>query len=88
MPLFLVERTFAERLELTGDAITALQDVADEVGIRWIEAFLSADRLQSYCLFEAPSAEAILAVSERTGMPAGTVIEVTGMFGAVTASAD
>ena len=88
VPLFLVERTFAERLELTGDAITALQDVADDVGIRWIESFLSADRLQSYCLFEAPSAEAILAASERTGMPAGAVIEVTGLLGAMGASAD
>ena len=88
MPLFLVERSFAERLELSGAAVTALQEVNADSGIRWIESFLSADRLQSYCLYEAPSADVIIAASEQMGMPVGAVIEVTGLLGAVTASAD
>ena len=50
--------------------------VNDEVGVRWIYSFLSADRKKSYCLYEAPSAEAIREAAARAGMPADVIVPV------------
>ena len=77
MPLFVVERRFAEQLELSGDDVKRFEEINADEGIRWLHSFLSADRKQSYCLYEAPSAEAILAASKRT-MPIESVVEVDG----------
>ena len=41
-------------------------------------SFLSVDRRKTYCLYEAPSVEAIRRAATRAGIPADVVIEVTG----------
>jgi hypothetical protein len=83
MPLYLVKRTFAEQIDLSDEQIRVIEMTNEDLGIRWIESFLSADRLQSYCLFEAPSADRIRAASERGGMPIDAILEVGTMFGAL-----
>ena len=77
MPLFVVERKFADQLDLSGDEIKRFEEVNADEGVRWLYSFLSADRKQSYCLYEAPSAEAILAASTKT-LPIEAVVEVGG----------
>ncbi len=77
MPLFVVERKFAEQIDVTDADIKRFEEVNADEGIRWLYSFLSADRKQSYCLYEAPSAEAILAASKRT-LPIEAVVEVNG----------
>jgi Protein of unknown function (DUF4242) len=37
---------------------------------------LSADRRHTYCLYEAPSPEAILAAARRAEVPADRIVEV------------
>lgn len=77
MALFLIERTFAEQLELTGDDVRLIEDINADEGVRWLFSFLSADRRRSYCLYEAPSPEDILTSARRANVPADEVIEVT-----------
>jgi hypothetical protein len=76
MPLFLIERQFAE--EVTVDEATAatMRQVNDEIGIQWLYSFLSADKRKTYCLYEAPNADAIRAAAQRLNLPADTIIEV------------
>ena len=76
MPLFLIERSFAEQLELTDDDVRLIVDVNADEGVRWLFSFLSADRRRSYCLYEAPSSEEIMAAARRANVPADEVIEV------------
>jgi Protein of unknown function (DUF4242) len=76
MPLYLIERTFAEQLELTSDDVRLIEDVNADEGVNWLFSFLTADRRRTYCLYEAPSPEAILAAARRANVPADTVIEV------------
>ncbi len=76
MPLFVIERAFAEQLELTTDDVKLIEEVNADEGVRWLFSFLSADRRRSYCLYEAPSPEAIIAAAERVGIPADVVVEV------------
>jgi hypothetical protein len=78
MPLFLIERTFADQLDLSHEDIALIDDINADEGVRWLFSFLSADRRRTYCLYEAPAAEAILAAARRADAPADTIIELVG----------
>ena len=76
MPLYVIERAFAEELELTGDDVRLIDEANADEGVRWLFSFLSADRRHTYCLYEAPSPEAILAAAKRANVPADVIVEV------------
>jgi hypothetical protein len=76
MPLFIIERTFADQLQLSEDDVRLIEEVNADEGVRWLFSFLSADRRRTYCLYEAPSAAAIMAAAERANVPADEVVEV------------
>jgi hypothetical protein len=80
MPLFLVERNFAEDLELAADDVVGIRAVNDEVGVRWVYSFLSADKRKTYCLYEAPNAEAIIEAARRNGIPADVIVPVSELI--------
>jgi hypothetical protein len=77
MPLYLIERTFAEQLELTSHDVKAIEEINADEGVSWLFSFLSADRHRSYCLYEAPSPDAIIAAAKRAGIPADMITEVS-----------
>jgi hypothetical protein len=77
MPLFLIERNFAEQLERSREADEAIRLINDDVGVNWLFSFLSADKKKTYCLYEGPSAEAVREAARRANLPADVVIEVT-----------
>ncbi len=76
MPRFIIERNFAEQFELTRDGATAVKQVNADVGVQWLFSFLSADKKKTYCLYEAPNAEAIREAARRLNIPADVIIEV------------
>jgi hypothetical protein len=76
MPLFLIERQFAEQLDLNKEGVREISRVNGEVGAHWLFSFLSADKKKTYCLYEAPSAEPIREAARRLGLPADVVVEV------------
>jgi Protein of unknown function (DUF4242) len=76
MPLYVIERSFADELDLTGDDVKMIEEANADEGVRWVFSFLSADRHQTYCLYEAPSPDAILAAARRAGVPADAIVEV------------
>jgi len=81
MPRFLIERNFAEEVEATKDIADNIIRINDEEGVRWLFSFLSPDKRKTYCLYEAPNAEAILAAARRLGVPADTIVEVGSEVG-------
>jgi hypothetical protein len=80
VPLYIIEREFAEQLELSGEDVRLIEDVNATEGVSWVFTFLTADRRRSYCLYEAPSPEAILAAAERSGTPVSAITEVTRAY--------
>lgn len=76
MPLYLIERSFAEQLQLTSDDVKLIEDINADEGVSWLFSFLSADRRCSYCLYEAPSPDAIMDAARRANVPVDRVIEV------------
>jgi Protein of unknown function (DUF4242) len=77
MALYMIERTFADQLDLSDQDVELIEDVNGEEGVRWLFSFLSADRRRTYCLYEAPSPDAILAAARRANVPADEVVEVS-----------
>lgn len=76
MPMYLIERNFAEQLDLTSENVTLIEDINADEGVSWLFSFLSADRHRSYCLYEAPSPDAIVTAAKRAGIPADAITEV------------
>ncbi len=76
MPMYVIERAFAEQLDLTSEDVKLIEEVNADEGVRWLFSFLSADRRRSYCLYEAPSPDMIVAAAKRAGIPADAVVEV------------
>jgi hypothetical protein len=77
MALFVIERQFAEQLEMTPESARLVSQVNDEVGVHWLFSFLSADKKKTYCLYEAPNAEAIREAARRAHIPADVIVEVS-----------
>jgi hypothetical protein len=76
MPLYVIERTFAEQLDLSADDVRLIDEVNADEGVRWLFSFLSADRRRTYCLYEAPSPDAVIAAAERANIPTDAIVEV------------
>ena len=77
MPLYVIERSFADKLELTSDDVRLIDAVNADEGVSWLFSFISADRLRTYCLYEAPSPDAILEAARRANVPADEIVEVS-----------
>jgi hypothetical protein len=78
VPLFLIERNFAETVQTDPETMAIIKEVND--------SFLSADKRKTYCLYEAPNAEAIRAAAQRLGVPADTIFEVGSEVGPYAAA--
>jgi hypothetical protein len=81
MPRYIIERTFAEQLNLTKDGVANVNLINDQEGVQWIFSFLSADKKKTYCLYEAPNPDAIRAAARQNNIPADSIIEVGGEIG-------
>jgi hypothetical protein len=77
MPFYVIERTFAEQVDVSDDDVRLVDEANADEGVRWVFSFLSADRHRTYCLYEAPSPDAILAAARRSNLPADVVVEVS-----------
>ncbi|MCV7078469.1 DUF4242 domain-containing protein [Mycobacterium szulgai] len=77
MPIFMIERNYADVLDPTLDTVDGINRINAEEGVRWLYSFLSADKRKTYCLYEAPSPEAIRTAAARAGLPADVVVQVT-----------
>jgi hypothetical protein len=76
MPMYVIERTFAEQLDSEALDRGGIRLVNDDVGVRWLYSFLSADKKKTYCLYEAPNPEALREAAARIGIPADVIVEV------------
>ena len=52
MPIYLIERNFAEQLEVTTDEAARINLINDEESVRWLISFLSVDKKKTFCLYE------------------------------------
>ncbi len=79
MPMYLIERNFAEQLNMTTEIAGKIIECNEDMGVRWLFSFLSADQKKTYCLYEAATADLIRENARRLNLPADVVIEVSDM---------
>ncbi len=78
MALFMIERKYAEQIDVGEAEAASINMINDEEGVKWLYSFLSRDKRRTYCLYEAPSADAIVSAAQRSGLPADVVVELDG----------
>jgi hypothetical protein len=76
MPVYLVERNFAEKLDLDSDSVKQINEITNEIGARWLTSFLTADGKKTYCLYEARDPEQLLEHARVVGIPADEIVQV------------
>lgn len=78
MPLFMIERNFASTFKPAPADLVNVIEINEQIGVKWVYSFLSADKRKTYCLYEAESGDAIREAARRAGLPADIVIELAG----------
>ena len=76
MPVFLVERNFAEKIDLDSESVKQINEITNEIGARWLTSFLTADGKKTYCLYEAKDPEQLLEHAKVVGIPADEIVQV------------
>jgi hypothetical protein len=81
MPRYMVERTFPDGLAIpmNADGAQALCGVVERnagEGVSWVHSYVGADKTKTFCVYDAPSPEAIRAVAEKNGLPVDAIHEV------------
>ena len=69
MPLYMIERNFAEQVNATPEMRRRSIEVNADAGIQWLFSFLSADKKKTYCLYEAANPEAIREAARKLNLP-------------------
>lgn len=82
MPRYMIERSFPEGLNVpvNADGATALRAIVDTnsaQGVTWVHSYVSADKMRTFCIYDAPTPEAIRAVAERNALPVSSITEVS-----------
>ena len=76
MPRYIIERNFAEKLEIDDEAKKHIKQINDTEDVEWIFSFLSADKRKTYCLYEAPDEDSLRRAAERLNIPADMITPV------------
>ena len=82
MPRFLVERTFPEGLHIPmtdQGAVICLTVVGNNAqdGVTWVHSYVTGDKKKTFCIYDAPSPEAIRAVASINKLPVDHITEVS-----------
>jgi hypothetical protein len=82
MPRFMVQRTFPTGLAIpiNDDGAAACQKVVDVnagEGVTWVHSYVSDDKTKTFCVYDAPSPEAIRAVAGSNGLPVDSITAVS-----------
>ncbi len=82
MPRYMVQRTFPDGLEIDvangGARLCAgvIERNADE-GVTWVHSYVSEDKTQTFCVYDAPTPEAIRKTAARNELPVDQITQVS-----------
>ena len=82
MPRYLVERSFPEGLNIpvdeqgAGICLTVVGNNQQE-HVTWVHSYVTEDKQRTFCIYEAPSPEAIRKVAQRNSLPVDRITQVS-----------
>lgn len=82
MPRYVVQRSFPEGLRiLVGNGVAEVcRGVVGrnaEEGVTWISSFVSEDETRTFCIYDAPTPEAIRRAAVRNELPVDQITRVS-----------
>jgi len=77
MPMFIVERQFAEKFDLDEPTLQLVDQYNAEHDIKWLTSFLSADKKRTYCLYECADIDVLRQHAADLGVPLDAITEVS-----------
>ena len=82
MHRYLVERTFPKGLEIPvnmeGSQICLnVVSTNAEDNVTWVHSYVTTDKKKTFCIYDAPSPEAIMRAAEKNGLPVDNITEVS-----------
>jgi hypothetical protein len=81
MPRYVVERTFTDGLRVPIDSsgidicLEIVERNADD-GVTWLQSYVSEDTGKTFCIYDAPSPEAIRRTAARNALPVDRITQV------------
>jgi len=81
LPRYVVERTFTDGLPIPaggeGAALCSavVERNADE-GVTWVHSYVSDDREKTFCIYDAPTPEAVRKTAARNDLPVDRITQV------------
>jgi Nickel responsive protein SCO4226-like len=84
MPRYVVERTFLGGLNIpmTEEGAQICRAVIGgnaQDGVAWVTSYVSQDKSKTFCIYDAPSPEAIRRAAERNKLPVDRITEVSAL---------
>jgi predicted amidohydrolase YtcJ len=81
MPRYLVERSFADGLQIPADeqgakACRVVVDHNATEGVTWVHSYVTPDRRRTFCVYDGPSPQAIRRAAETNQLPVDRITEV------------
>ena len=81
MPRFLVERSFADGLQIPVDelgakACLAVVDHNTTEGVTWVHSYVTPDKRTTFCVYDGPNPEAIRRAAQTNQLPVDRITEV------------
>ncbi len=77
MPMFLVERQFADQFDPDDEMLQLTDQYHVDHDIKWLTSFLSADKKRTYCLYECADIDVLRQHAVDLGIPADAITEVS-----------
>ena len=82
MPRYLIERSFPDGLEIPTNEVGArsLRMIIGknaEKGVTWVHSYVSEDKSKTFCVYDAPSPEAIRRTALRNELPVDRITQVS-----------
>jgi hypothetical protein len=78
---YIVERVFPNRLLVKAgvagvERVLAIVERNADEGVTWIHSYVSDDRRRTFCVYDAPSPEAIRKTADRNDLPVERITQV------------
>src|SRR5258708_27531070 len=85
MPRYMVQRTFAEGLHIPvsdggAELCRGVVERNAEEGVTWISSFVSEDKTRTFCVYDAPTPEAIRRTAARNELPVAGITRGTVLY--------
>jgi uncharacterized protein DUF4242 len=82
MPRYMVQRTFDAGLDIPvnaqgAQACAVVGEGNAGLGVNWVHSYVTLDKTGTFCIYDAPSPEAIREAAKVNGLPVDSISEVT-----------